>query len=520
MKKTLKNFAAVLLCLSVVFSTCVFAFALGTVSKPKATAAYNSVTLSWSGVSGADGYEVYVASGKDWKKIATTDKTAYTHKNLKFNTTYQYRVRAYDKGLLRTTYGKASPTVFVKTALSAVKGLKVSAASETGFTLSWSKVAGATGYQIYTYSGGKWVLKTITAANSKSFTGAKLGVTYQYRVRAYRTVSGKTYYGSLSSAVSARCALTAPSSVKLSSVTASSATLSWKAVRSASGYQVYLRSGSGWVKKATVTANKATLKGLSAVTNYTVRVRSYKKVGSSYVYSAPTQFTFTTSYGSSSVNTKVMPSTLDGVCNVYNALVNNAKTEQNMTMHQTSTVSLTCTDCSVSFLQGTIDKLLQSFSTPTDNTVTVKNGVAKDQDGNRVDLNTYITPSGRMSALHESYVSSATVTPSSGGYKMTIKLKAEKASFDGTNTVNPVGHNSCLDPLNLAALELPASAELTEASMKYPGATLSVSVNSSGKLKKLTVKLPLSVSIIGELSDISITLALEGVMNEVYDFKY
>ena len=47
MKKTLKNFAAVLLCLSVFFSTCVFAFALGTVSKPKATAAYNSVTLSW-----------------------------------------------------------------------------------------------------------------------------------------------------------------------------------------------------------------------------------------------------------------------------------------------------------------------------------------------------------------------------------------------------------------------------------------------------------------------------------------
>ncbi len=69
-------------------------------------------------------------------------------------------------------------------------------------------------------------------------------------------------------------------------------------------------------------------------------------------------------------------------------------------------------------------------------------------------------------------------------------------------------------------LELPASAELTEASMKYPGATLSVSVNSSGKLKKLTVKLPLSGSISGELSDISIALALEGVMNEVYDFKY
>ncbi|MDD6527397.1 MAG: fibronectin type III domain-containing protein, partial [Oscillospiraceae bacterium] len=330
----------------------------------------------------------------------------------------------------------------------------------------------------------------------------------------------KTYYGPLSSAVSAKCALTAPSSVKLSAVTASSATLSWKAVSSASGYQVYLKSGSGWVKKATVTANKATLKGLSAGTNYTVRIRSYKKIGSSYVYSAATQFAFTTSFSSSSVNPKVMPSTTREICAVYNALVNNAKTERNMTMHKTGTVSLTCTDCSVSYLQGTIDKLLQSFLTPSDDTITVKNGVAKDQDGNRVDLNTYITPSGRAAALKEAYVSSATVKGFSDGYQMTIRLKAEKASFDGTNTVNPNGHNSCLDPLNLATLELPAMAQITAASMEYPGATLTAYVNSSGKLKKLTVKLPLSGSITGELSDISIALALEGVMNEAYDFKY
>lgn len=57
MKKALKNVAAVLLCLSVIFSTCVLAFALGTVATPKATATYNSVTLSRSAVSGADGYE-------------------------------------------------------------------------------------------------------------------------------------------------------------------------------------------------------------------------------------------------------------------------------------------------------------------------------------------------------------------------------------------------------------------------------------------------------------------------------
>ena len=56
MKKTCKNIVAVLLCLTMLVSTGVFAFALGTVSKPKTAATYNSITLSWSAVSGADGY--------------------------------------------------------------------------------------------------------------------------------------------------------------------------------------------------------------------------------------------------------------------------------------------------------------------------------------------------------------------------------------------------------------------------------------------------------------------------------
>ena len=63
MKKTCKNIVAVLLCLTMLLSTGVFAFALGSVSEPKAVATYNSITLFWEDVSGADGYEVYVASG-------------------------------------------------------------------------------------------------------------------------------------------------------------------------------------------------------------------------------------------------------------------------------------------------------------------------------------------------------------------------------------------------------------------------------------------------------------------------
>ena len=193
---------------------------------------------------------------------------------------------------------------------------------------------------------------------------------------------------------------------------------------------------------------------------------------------------------------------------------------KNGTMHKVGTVNLVCTDCSIAFLQSTVDTLLQSFTTPTDRTITVRNGVARDQDGNVVsDLNAWITPYGRDCALRTSYIAAASAKAASNGYTMTIRLKTEVSTFDGTNTVVPVGHNSCLDPLNLAAISLPAGAEITEATMIYPGATLVAHVNRSGKLTKLAIKLPLEGTCTGKLGA-TLSLSIKGEMNESYAFTY
>ena len=188
-------------------------------------------------------------------------------------------------------------------------------------------------------------------------------------------------------------------------------------------------------------------------------------------------------------------------------------------MHKVGTIDIQCTDCSVSMLQGTVDKLLQGFMKGTDKTFTVANGVATDQDGGQADMNAYIVPNGRDAALKEEYVASATATPAGDGYTLNITLKSETSTFDGTNTVKPVGHESCLDPLNLATLELPAGAKITEASMTYPGAVLTVDVNGAGQMTKLDVKLPLEGTGTGKLGA-SLTLGLKGEMHDTYDFTY
>jgi len=56
-----------------------------------------TVKLSWTGVSGANGYEVYRAKSKNgsYTRIATTPKLTYTNSSMVSKKTYYYKVRAY-----------------------------------------------------------------------------------------------------------------------------------------------------------------------------------------------------------------------------------------------------------------------------------------------------------------------------------------------------------------------------------------------------------------------------------------
>ena len=67
--------------------------------------------------------------------------------------------------------------------------------------------------------------------------------------------------------------------VKVTSVTADSAKVSWKAVSKASGYVIYkyIKSSNKYVKLATVTGTAKTIKNLKEETKYTVCVSAYKK---------------------------------------------------------------------------------------------------------------------------------------------------------------------------------------------------------------------------------------------------
>ncbi len=103
------------------------------VAKPtvkKKSASFDKIKLSWSKVSGADGYVVqrYNSSKKAYETQKTITKgstLSYTNGSLNASTTYKYRVRAYNKIGKTKVYGSYSTTISAKT--SAAKSGKITA---------------------------------------------------------------------------------------------------------------------------------------------------------------------------------------------------------------------------------------------------------------------------------------------------------------------------------------------------------------------------------------------------------
>ena len=211
-----------------------------------------------------------------------------------------------------------------------------------------------------------------------------------------------------------------------------------------------------------------------------------------------------------------VPSTLEEVVARYNEVINNAKKEQNITVHKVGNVALECTDCSVGILKGGVNTILKAFMKPYDDTYTISGG--KDSEGKSA--NDVILPQGREAALKPDGVASATATASGDGYVMNLTIKGESSTFDGQTTVAPANHEAAMIPLNLATLELPAGATISKADMTYPGATIEATVDGSGKLTKVVLVLPMEGTGTGSLRSASLTIGVKGQLDETYELTY
>ncbi len=267
----------------------------------------SSLTLLWSSVKGASGYsvEVYDESLKTWKQVASPVSAKTTLSRLTAGSTYKYRVCA----LYNTANGKVkggySDTLTVTLNPPKVKNLDVDSVTDTAVKLSWDKVKGAAGYEVYRVAGIDNVL--VGTTKSTAYTVKKLSScnSYSFKVRAYTKDKS---YGDFSSAIKTATLPSKVTGIRTAKTSSTYIKLSWKKVSSADKYMVEVYKGGEWVKYKTTTSTSVTVKSLSSATTYKFRVRAYDsdlKVYSDYssAHSAKTRVAGVKNLKASSVGT-------------------------------------------------------------------------------------------------------------------------------------------------------------------------------------------------------------------------
>lgn len=252
------------------------------------TVSSSRIDLSWEdNATNETGFKIERrTAGGSYKQIDTVGRnvTSYSDTGLSDNTTYYYRVRAYNSAGNSAYSNEASATT--GTVPSAPSNLTITVETASKVRLNWKdNASNETGFKIERRTAGgsyKQIATVGRNVTSYSDTGLSADTIYYYRVRAYNSVGNSSYSNE---AVIARGALSAPTRLKARAVSENKITLTWTDNNdNETGFKIERRTAGGSYKQiATVGANITEYSdtGLSPGTTYYYRVRAYNFTGNS-----------------------------------------------------------------------------------------------------------------------------------------------------------------------------------------------------------------------------------------------
>ncbi|WP_430540056.1 fibronectin type III domain-containing protein [Neobacillus drentensis] len=256
-----------------------------------ASSSFNSLRINWGAVSGASGYEIYRATSSTgtYSLVGTTTSTSFVNGGLATNYSYYYKIRAYKTVGSMKVYSDFSTIVSAKPIPATPTGVKATSSSYNGLKISWVAVSGVSGYEVYraTSSSGSYSLIGTTTSTSLTNTGLTTNRLYFYKLKAYRMVGKTKVYGNYSAVVSAKSVPSVPTNFKAARLNSTSVKLTWSPVLGANGYELYrstTSSGTYSLVKST-TSTSYTNSGLVRGRIYYYKVRAYRTVGTTKVYS-------------------------------------------------------------------------------------------------------------------------------------------------------------------------------------------------------------------------------------------
>lgn len=224
--------------------------------------------LLWNKVDGADGYEIWRRSGNgEFKLLKTVKSNTTTCYSLTANTLYLFKVRAYK---LNET-GNKEYSFYSNVGRVRILGIttisSIERKGDSAVALTWNKVEGATGYEVYRSDTIDGVFKKVKTTTDTTVThyGLTIGNEYYFKVIPYSMVNSVQQNGKASTAKGIRM-LEKPVISTVEQTGSGSITLAWNAVPNATAYKVFRSNASTGTYTCikTVTDTEATALGLTA----------------------------------------------------------------------------------------------------------------------------------------------------------------------------------------------------------------------------------------------------------------
>lgn len=254
----------------------------------------NTVDLSWSPVSGADGYTVQIFKNGKWVSVGNFVGTSAQISGLLPGSVNYVHIAAYASSNGKTYIGNYNTAVKIETTVGAINP-RVSAYANNFVTLTWNKQTAANGYEVFKYdaSSKKYVLyKNITNPNTNTckVTGLASNKKYYFKVRAYQIDDSEKTYAPFGAVVSQYTSISKPKLNSAKSTSKKKIKASWSKVGGASGYQVMWSTYKNFSKNYKTKSVKAkysskTVTAAQSKRTYYVRVRAYKTISGKKVYS-------------------------------------------------------------------------------------------------------------------------------------------------------------------------------------------------------------------------------------------
>ena len=213
--------------------------------------------------------------------------TSYPVTGLSANTTYYYRVRAYN-GCATSPNSSVKNVQTMPCTPAAPNAQSATNVTFSSFTAHWSSVSGAIDYRLDVSTSNSFTTyvpgyQDLHVGNMTSYpvTGLNAHTTYYYRVRAYNGCATSPN-SSVKNVPTMACMPAAPNAQSATNVTASSFTANWRSVSGAIDYRLDVSTSNSFItyvpgyqnlSVGNVTSYPVT--GLSPNTTYYYRVRAY-----------------------------------------------------------------------------------------------------------------------------------------------------------------------------------------------------------------------------------------------------